>query len=310
MQLPEAVQESGKRIREFIQRIVVRWLLPHLQRLWNNPLFKHARRAKPLPLRQYAQYILFAALAGAALTLLAWLTNFRVLGALLVFVSLGGVLAPLIAAPVAGADRVSRQMWRGQTDPRKITDIAATEVAWGLTLVTLWQLRWLILIAIALTPTLMIGVLRLDAGRFLAWHASAVSLGGATPGARAAYLLPDGGVPYFRLVLRTLSAGFLPWFLLPLLTAGGVAAALKVEDAGLSSLIALLGTVVLLPLLYFLWAFLSLTALLAGPFEILRILLYLGLHSLCVYTAVLVARLNAELIAPQEQDARPFPEEA
>jgi hypothetical protein len=67
-------------------------------------------------------------------------------------------------------------------------------------------------------------------------------LGSATAGAQAGAAL-TGGVPWFRLVLRALAAGVLPWVTLGVFSVMGVTAALALRDASLSPLAALFATV-------------------------------------------------------------------
>ena len=159
---------------------------------WANPLLRHARRDHPMALRGVRVGIILAAPILAALAILAWITSFRPLGALLMGVSLGGVLAPALIAPVASADRVARQMHYSKQDPRRLTDLGDEEIVWGLMFVTLWRLRWLITVGLALTPVLVIGVLRLDVSEFAIWRDSAQVLAAATPASRAPFLRSDG----------------------------------------------------------------------------------------------------------------------
>jgi hypothetical protein len=191
-------------------------------------------------------------------------------------VSLGGVLAPVLIAPVAGADRIARQMRYSRLDPRRLTDLDPAEVAWGLALVTLWRLRWWIAAGLALTPVLVIGVLRLDVATYHAWRESAAALG-ETAEARARFLRPDGGLPVFRVAVRALSAGITPWTALPLLASLAVAAALMLDDPSLSPLAALIGEVVAMPILALVWSFVGRTPLLAGSLEVVRLALIVGL---------------------------------
>lgn len=276
-------------------------LAGHLRRWWENPLLSHARRLEPMPLRRTRRGIL---IGGGVLTLvaiLAWIADIRLIGALLMGLSLGAVLLPVLAAPVMSADRVSRQMVYARKDPRRLAGIDPVEVAWGLGLVTLWKLRWAIAVGLVFTPVLMVGVLRIDLSEFTAWRESALALGDATPGARSTALLPDGRIPYLRLFVRAASAGLLPWALLPLMAALGVAAALRIKDLTLSPLVALLGQLVSLALVGGVWAFVSQTPLLAGEWEMARLALLVGSGiGLGLVTGWLM-RWSAELLPGQTQ---------
>lgn len=273
---------------------------PTVLRWWGNPLLHHQRRLKPLPGQVLRRRLPAAAGGLTLLAALAWVAGQsvpgRVLGALLIGLSLGAVSAPLLAAPVVGADRVARQMLYDRQDPRRLTDLDPLEVVWGLALVVLWRLRWLIVAALALTPALMISLLRLDVADFVTWRESAQALGGATAASRVHWLLPSGGIPYFRLVIRAASAALLPWAALPLFASAGVTAALRLADLSLSPLVALLGEAVTVPLVILAWNLLTLTPALAGPFEVLRLVLIIGLMAGLCALAVWVNRLNARLL--------------
>jgi hypothetical protein len=237
----------------------------------------------------------------AALDVAVWVLRWRIPGAALGGLSIGLALLPPLIAPVASASRVARQMAVPQRDPRSLTDLDPQQVAWGLTLVTLWRLRWLILAGLLLTPVLLISLLRLDAASFEAWRASAEALGGATEAARARWLLPDGGIPYFRLALRALSGALLPWAALPLLASLGVTAALALGDASLAPLAALLGEALTLALLGAGWGLLSTTPALAGSYEVLRLLLLAALIAAPGLLARRVNAINAELLLGEEE---------
>jgi predicted membrane protein len=264
---------------------------------WANPLLRHARREHPLALRRVRMGILIAGASLAGLATLAWAINFRPLGALLMAMSLGGVLAPALIAPVASADRVARQMHYSRQDPRRLTDLSDGEIVDGLALVTLWRLRWLIVIGLALTPALIIGVLRLDVSEFTIWRDSAQVLAAATPAARAPFLRSDGVIPVFRLVLRAVSAGLMPWAALPLLASLGVTAALRVGDLALSALVALLGEIVGVLVLWLLWDFLTRIPLLAGWLEGVRLLLIFALCGAMLVGIGYVSQWNLRLLA-------------
>lgn len=243
-------------------------------------------------------------LAGflSVLALLAWMLQWRWLGASLVSLSLGAVLLPTLVAPIAGADRVARQLRFPKQDPRRLTDIPPRDVATGLLLVTLWQLRWLILAGLILTPALMIGIFRMDVAEFTVWSGSADALAGATAASRAEWLLPDGEIPVFRLFIRALSAGLLPWVTLPLFSALGVALALLLRDSSLSALVSLLTELVLAGAIVLFWVFLVRTTFLAGWLEVVRIALLVALvGGLMWATAVLNIQSGRLLLVPPDQ---------
>lgn len=280
-------------------------LMPHVLSWWRNPLLHHAQRLKPMPLNRVRRGLVIGAGALAFVAILAWITHWRPGGAALMGLSLGGVLAPVAAAPVASADRVARQMRFSRQDPRRLTDLDSPEVVWGLALVTLWRLRWLIVAALALTPALVVSILRLDVSDFTVWRDSARALGDATAAGRAVWLRPDGRIPYVRLVMRALSAGLVPWVTLFLMSTLGVTAALVVRDISLSPLAALLGEIVVSVLVLLVWDGLTRTPLLAGLLELLRLALLAGLLTgLGALTAWLnrqnAAQLDASMLTEDE----------
>jgi hypothetical protein len=279
----EALQAAGRWVSAQLRRVKGR-LAPVARRWWRNPLLHHARRSNPLPLERLRVWVPAAAGALAVLALAAWLGSglrpLRMAGSALVGLGLGLALLPVLAAPVAAADGIVRQMRRPRMDPRRLDDLPAIEVAWGLGLASLWRLRWLIVLAAAATPLLAVSVLRLDISDFAAWRQSAQALGGTTEASRAVWLLPDGRVPYFRLAARAISGALLPWALLPLMAAQGVTFGLLLDDISLSPLAALLAGAAVTIGVGLGWQALSLTPWLAGPFELLRLLLVGGLLAL------------------------------
>ncbi len=271
-------------------------LAPTLRRWWDNPLFLHARRLRRLPFRLLQYALPSTTFILTLLAVLAWALRWRALGAGLMGVSLAAVLMPLLAAPVATAGRLAQQMQSPVHDPRSLTDLDPSEVAWGLMLVALWRLRWLTLLGLVLTPTLTISLLRLDAASLEAWRGSAQALGAVTAAGRAGELLIGDGMPYFRLVLRAISGALLPWAALPLFAALGVTAALALGDASLASLVALLGEGIGAAILAMLWAAISSTPLLVGPYEMLRLLALIALLGGLLALTAPLARLNARLL--------------
>jgi hypothetical protein len=254
-----------------LQAAIISRITPVLHRWWMNPLLRHARRSAPLPpsVMRFAVPILAAILL--LISILAWALHLRALGAGVMALSVGAVALPVMLAPLVSAHRVAGQMANSQHDPRNLTDLDPHEVAAGLSLVTLWQLRWLIALALAFVPALMVGVLHISTADFQVWRDSAGMLGDA--GTRASYLSASGGIPYFRLLLQMLSVGLLPWVLLPLMASLGVRVALQLEDVLLSDLAAMVVGMMAGSLILMVWAGVSRTVLLTGTLEIVRCLL-------------------------------------
>ncbi len=275
---------------------VVGTFRPTLLHWWDNPLLRHARRDNPLPWLISGRWFGVSMAALALLSVLSWVLNWRPLGALLIGMSLGVVLVATLAVPLLSADRVARQMHFAKHDPRRLTDLDPREVVWGLALVTLWRLRWLIIAGLAVTPALVIGLLRIDVASFAAWGDSVQALGTSTPASAVGWLLPDGHIPYFRLVMRALCAGLLPWVMLPLLASLGVTSALVLRDASLSPLVGLLSGVLLGGLFVSVWEGLARTPFLAGGLEIVRVILLVGLLVGIGAAAVWVNRWNGVLL--------------
>lgn len=277
-----------------------------LRRWWNNPLLRHARHRRPPPGRVVGRGLAIAAGGLALLTVLAWAAQWRWIGAALMGVSAALVLLPPLVAAVVSADRVSRQMRFTYQDPRGLADLDPDEVAWGLALVTLWQMRWLIGAALALTPALVIGLLRLDVSRFQAMQATATLLGSVAD--LPAGTLPDGRVPYIRLSMRALSAGLLPWMTLPLTASLGVTAALLLQgDTPLSSLVSLLGNTLAGALLGGLWQSLAWTPALAGMLEVVRLVLLGGLLFGLGAVTVWITQWNAGLLSQVQRGSESIP---
>ncbi len=250
-----------------------------------------------MPLKQMGPGLLAAIILLTGLSILAWTLDWRQAGAALMVISLGVVFIPVLVSPVAGAERVARQMRFNQQDPRRLTDLDPIEIAWGLGLVTLWRLRWLILIGLALTPALMIGVARLDLSDFKVWQESFQTLGGTTAAGQAEWLLADGQIPHVRIVIRAISLGLLPWAILPLTTSLGMTAAFLLRDVNLSPLAALLGTIILLAPVGLFWNWLSRTTVLAGGLEIIRLIFLLILLAALSGAAAWLNWQNALIIS-------------
>jgi hypothetical protein len=271
---------------------------------WANPLFSHARRLMPLPLDDLRRFAPIGAGALALISILTWVINWRAVGAALVGLSFGVILTLTLVTPAVGARRVARQMGVPGQDPRQLTDLAAEDVAWGLALAALWQLRWLVVLALVVTPVLVIGVLRLELSDFATWRASTEALGGAGVADPSARLLPGGGIPFFRLAVRALSAGLLPWAMLPLLSTLGVMVALSVYEPSLSLLAALLVGAIGTAVVALIWNMIASTPLLAGPLEVVRVILLGGIFGGLGLLARRANRQNARLLLRPAQPVR------
>jgi hypothetical protein len=160
----------------------------------------------------------------------------------------------------------------------------------------LWTLRWLLVFGLATAPALMIGLLRSDASNFVVWRESALSLGEAAPVFATRWLLPDGGIPYFRLVIRAVSGGLLGWSLLMPLTALGVMASLAIRDRSLAPLLGLIAGLAFGAAGFFGWEFLTRTPLLAQGWEVVRVGLVVAFHVGLAALAEAIHQLNARLL--------------
>ena len=279
---------------------------PTARRWWNNPLLRHARRSKSLPLgllRVIVPWlgVLLALGAGVAWLLAEqFIEAARVAGAALVGLSLGMALLPVAAAAPVAAGLAARQADIAWHDPDLVADTGTDVFVWGLALTALWRLRWLVVIGLVFSPALAVSLLRLDVVSFTAWHDSAIALSGATTASRAAWLLPDGGIPFFRLVLRALTGAMLPWAGLPLMAALGVAIGVRVPDPALAPLVAIPASFVLGAAVVLGWHYLTLMPYLHGPGEVIRAAL-VGLLLFVVWRAADgVNHLSARRLEPEE----------
>ncbi len=266
---------------------------PVLRGWWKNPLFHHARRSNPMPKALALQVIGGGAAVSLLLVGLAWALNIRLLAALMAGISLAPSLLMVVAAPFLAADRLVRLSYHPRHDPRLIEGIAAREVTWGLVLATLWRLRWPIMIALMLTPALVVSVMRLEVADFATWRDSAAALGMASEAARTDLLRADGAIPLFRIGVRAVSAGLMPWALLPLMTCAGLTAGLLLDDISLSPLSTLITVVVCSMGVGLAWHGLTRTGVLGGPLEIVRLLLVGGLDVGLLIAANALNSLNA-----------------
>jgi hypothetical protein len=261
-----------------------------LRRWWENPLLNHARRLHPMPVGVISRALPYAMFGFAALAALAWAATGvvpagRSVGAALTGLSLAAVLLPMTAAAPVCAGRTASQLTAAGRDPRGLADLPPGTVTEGLILTGLWPLRWLIVAGIVLTPALVLNVVRLDVASFGSWQESAQVLGGATPASRAAWLVTGGRIPFFRVGMRALSAGIVPWVALAACGALGVSIALWVSDPPFATLSALLAGTFGIALLAAGWGVLSMTPLLAGKLEIVRLALHVGLVGGLIFAA-------------------------
>ncbi len=276
---------------------------PPLARWWGNPLLHTARLEKPLPWKPLRRVIYVGAGLMGLAAVLAWVTTERALGAAMIALPLGIVLVNLIGASVAGVRAMLAQLRSAGKSPRIMTTADPAEIVWGTTLVALWRLRWLIAAGLIVTPALVIGMLHLDSAAYATYRDSVLALGSAAPPEQVRLLNPGAGIPYFRLVVRAISAGLLPWIVLPLLASLSVAAALLLRDATLSQLVSLIVNLVALIGVGGVWQFVTTTYFLGQWLEIVRVMLIAGLFAGVGALVWAVGRLNAELlvnIPPEE----------
>jgi hypothetical protein len=153
-----------------------------------------------------------------------------------------------------------------------------------------------IVAGLALTPALVISLMRLDAATFSAYRDTVLALGSAAPPEEVSLLLPGGGIPYFRLFIREISAGLLPWVVLPAAGALGLTGALLLDDVTFGQMAGLIGTVVVVIVSGGVWSWLSLTPIFGGLLEIVRLVLLAGLLAGLVWFAWWISAQNARLL--------------
>lgn len=264
---------------------------PHLLRLWQDPVLSRERQARPLPGRLLSQVLPVAAGLLTLLPILAWAIDSRLVSAVILGLCLGAASLPVLAAPIAGALTAS-----SARDQSTFTAASPTDAARGSMLAAVWRLRWLIVVGLALTPALVISLLRLDFAAFSAYRESVLALGSAAPPEQVRLLLPGGDIPYFRLAIRDLSGGLLPWAALPTAVALGLSGALVFDDVTFGQIVGLISALVVSILTALVWAWLSLTPIFAGLLEIVRLALLGGLLAGLVWLSSWVTRLNARLL--------------
>jgi len=297
---PPAVLNDPKRALTRAWHSLETWAVvtfaPTLLRWWGNPLLHQARAARPLPWRALARVIPVAAGLLAVVAIVAWVITERALGAAMIALPLGVTLAALLSASVSGTLVTLGQLRAGGHTPRGMTTAVPHEIVWGLALVALWRLRWLIVAALIVTPALMIGALHLDVTAFANYRESALALGSAAPPEQVRLLTPGAGIPYFRLAMRALSAGLLALAALPLLASLGVSSALLLRDTPLSLTLALVGNIVALLVVLGVWQVVTTVYFLGQGLEVVRFALIAATLAGTGGLAWLVNRQNAELL--------------
>lgn len=266
----------GERILGPLRNTFNAVVAPLLAHWWGNPLLVAARQQHPMSPVIFRRALPIGTGALAALAVISWLLNLREIGAGLVGVSIGVMLIVVLAAPVTGSAQTASH-WRNipRGSPQSVS-ASPLDTVWGLALIALWSLRWAVLVGIAFTPALMIGLLRLDIAGFSAFRDSVQSLGSAAPPEAASQLLPGGGIPYGRLVIRAVSAGLLPWAGLPLLASFGVITTLWLREVAMAQLAGMIAAVLWLLGMGAFWLLITATPLLAGPLEVIRLLIVLA----------------------------------
>lgn len=244
--------------------------------LWNNALFVHARRLHPMPVQQVGIAAAVIGLVCVLAAVAAWILDWRLGAAGLAGISFIGVLLPALLIVVASVQHVAAQIRDGKLLNTAMSDLSADAVVVGLALAAMWRIRWLLVVSMALMPTFIVSLLRLEIAGYSTWQASAEMLGVATAAGQASRLLPDGRIPYLRLIIRATSGGVLAWVILPLLAVTGVAIVLALRDPNLSALVALLTHLGLGSLVFAVWSVLARTPMLGGGLEVLRLALIIA----------------------------------
>lgn len=269
---------------------------PTLQRWWSNPLLHAARSESPISWRVLSRIIAAAASVMMVLAIAAWIISERTLGAVLLALSLGIVLLTLATCSFQGVASAATQFKRTSDNPRQMLTADPAELVWGMALVAMWRLRWLVALCLAMTPTLMVSVLHVDVSTFINYRDSVIALGSAAPLDQVRLLGPGVSIPYFRLVLRALSIGVVPYALMPLLAALGVTTTLILRDRMLSLTLGLIASVTVLLIFGTIGQFLSSTYLLGHRLEFARLILMVAY---LIGIGVLIWRvniLNADLL--------------
>jgi len=259
--------------------------------LWNNRLFSQERIAKPLPPGLMTRTLPIIAGVTMLLPIAAWIINIRLVSAVVLGICLAAAALPALAAPVVGAG-ISAQA----RDQSTFTTTSPAEAALGSALVALWRLRWPVVVGLALTPSLMISLMRLDAATFSAYRDAVLALGSAAPPDQVQLLLPGGQIPYLRLLIRDVSGGLLPWASLPVCAALGLTGALILDDVTFGQMAGLIAAFFVLIVSAGLWAWLSLTPIFGGMFEVVRIVLLAGLLAGLGWLSTWVSKQNARLL--------------
>jgi len=289
-----AVRRALLRLLYASQTWAVTTFGPPLLRWWGNPLLHEARAARPLPWAVLARAVPIAASLLAMLAAASWAITERALGAIIVALPLGVVMVAFIAAPVAAVRTSLAHIRESGTTPRGITTAVPVEIVWGVALVALWRIRWLIVAGLVVTPALIIGILHLDVAAFTNYRETVLALGSAASPEQVRLLTPGAGIPYFRLAARALSAGLLPWVILPLLASLGVSAAILLRDGAFSLTLALITALAALLAIIGVWQVVTTLYLLGQVLEAVRLVLTASVLIGVGALTALVCRLNAD----------------
>lgn len=246
-----------------------------LNRFHANPLFAEVADSRPYAVRRLFIAFLTLLAFSFSLSLLSWLFHWRLISTVMLVLSLLAAAIPLISLPLLGARRVTRTLSDVADGEITLPAIPAYEIARGFSWRTFFHARWSLCLALALFPALLLHLFRLDLANFTIWQASALNLGSAADPARTALLLPGGGIPYGRLILRMLSLAALLPMLAYFAAVTGTLSAFFRPEAGRAMLIALLFSLSLSLALLAGWQDFSLLPSFAGWAEGLRLLLYL-----------------------------------
>jgi hypothetical protein len=284
------------RVWRAVRAQIVKVFGPTSRRWWENPLLHTARSQKPI-----VWHILWKVLAVSAAVLMlvaavAWIITDRTLGVVMLALPLGIILLTLVLAPIQGVVSAASHFKEAVANPRQMSTADPVELVWGMVLVGMWRLRWLLVICLALTPAMVVSILHVDLSTFSNYRDSVIALGSAAPPDQVQLLGTDAAIPFFRLFLRAIGIGLIPYVILPLLTTLGVTATLALRERMLSQMVGLITSVVALIIIGGIGQFLSTTYLLGRWLEILRLILIAGYF---LGVGILIWRLNilnAELL--------------
>ena len=222
--------------------------------------------------------------------------DWRLSAAGLASISFIAVLSPVLIVVLVSVRHAAIQLRDENRFAAMTVDLPTEDVIIGLSLSSLWRIRWPIVISVALMPTFIISLLRLEIGGYVAWQASAEMLGAATAASEASRLLLDGRIPYLRLIVRAASGGLLTWAILPLMTVIGIGTVLILRDASLSALVALLAQIGIGSVIFGIWSVLARTPLLGGTLELVRVVLIIAMLGGVLVLAVRLARWATQFL--------------